>query len=265
MEKKDRHYLIFIGALVVAIIFLSWRIGYIKNSGEKLEEALKKSIIQADSMVKEADGRYTKLVDYYDTESDLKKKLKESNEDLYKIIKKQDERILNLTEAVISLKGQIEEGFGKIDSKDTNLIDLSLKYPMKDANPFITWNGQVHRKTAKYFGQWEFGKLPLQIVVTEEKRGLWKSRLIGPNWLIVDSLQVKSLPPAEYVPTEERNIEFLVGGGLYKSLAVPGQYAISVGGGVVLHKNHNVVINATTNKDVGISYYYKFQSFKRKK
>lgn len=264
MEKRDKFYITIIGGLILVILILAWRVGFNNKKFEEATDELKKSIIESDSLRKEADGRYAKLVDYYNTEKDLKKELKESNEELYKVIKKQNERILSLTSAVITLQGQLSEGFGKFNLNDTNKIDLTLKYP-NDGNPFINWFGYVDKKTAYYRGEWAFGRLPLQVVLTEEKRGIWKSRLIGPDWLIVDSMSINSLPPEKYSPIIQRKLQFLVGGGYYKSLSAAGFDVISVGFGFNLFDKHNIIVNTNTNKEAGVNYYYKFQSFKRRK
>jgi hypothetical protein len=249
--------------LIFIILLLSWRIGNIKNENQNLVDDLKKSIIMNDSLVKEAEGRYSKLVNYYNTEKDLKEQLKESNKDLYNIVKKSNEKILSLTNVVITLQGQVNSGFGKIDKLDSNKIDLTLKYP-NDNNPYINWKGSINRKTAYYNGEWSFGKLPLQIVLTEEQKGLWKSRLIGPEWLKVDSMIVNSLPNKDYCDNQLKKLQFLVGAGYIKSLTNQSD-AISVGTGVSFNGKHNILLKATTNKEVGISYYYNFQKKKTNK
>ena len=260
---KDKFNTILLVILLVIIIFLGWRINNINENSGDLQESLKKSIIMNDSLTKEADGRYAKLVNYYNTENDLKNQLKESNKELYNVIKKENEKILSLTNAVITLQGAVSEGFGKTDPTDSNKINLYLKYP-NDNNPFIKWNGSIDKKTAFYKGDWSFGKLPLQVVLTEEKRGIWKSRLVGPEWLKVDSMTINSLPAEEYVNKEERNLQFLIGGGYIGSLSNSNN-AVNISGGVNLFKKHFIMLNATTNKELGITYYYKFIKYKKKK
>ena len=264
MEKKDKFMLILVGGLIITILFLSWRIGLLKNSTQDALDDMKKSIIESDSLKKEKDGQYAKLVDYYKSEKELKKELKETNEELYKVIKKQNERILSLTNAVITLQGQVSEGFGHVDPVDTNKINLALKYP-NDKEPFINWIGSVDKRSAYYKGDWSFGKLPLQIVLTEEKRGLWKSRLIGPEWLVVDSMSINSLPAEDYTENKERKLQFMIGGGYNKSLSPSGANSIGIGGGVNLFSNHNILLNVNTNKEIGIQYYYRFQKYKKRK
>jgi hypothetical protein len=260
---KDKFNTILLLILIIIIIFLGWRINSIKDANEDAKDALKKSIIMNDSLTKEADGRYAKLVNYYNTEKDLKEQVKESNKELYDVIKKENEKILSLTNAVITLQGAVSEGFGHVDPKDTNKIGLTLKYP-DDKEPFINWIGSVDKQSAFYKGEWSFGKLPLQIVLTEEKRGIWKSRLVGPEWLKVDSMTINSLPAEDYNNLGLRNIQFFVGTGYIKSLA-KGPNAFSVGGGLSYKGKHNLLLQATTNKEVGLSYYYNFQTKKKKK
>jgi hypothetical protein len=259
MKKEN----VLIGLIVLLILFLIGGAWHSKNEQRKLYKEIQKGnkmIIDMDRTTKEGNGQYAKLVNYFNTEKDLNKQLKEQNKDLFKLIKKQNERLLMINNTVITLQGQLTEGFGTINKEDTNRIDLKIKYPT-DGESFITWDGFVNRKTAFYKGEWKFGKLPLQIILTETDRGIWKSRLIGPEWLIVDSMEINSLP----LPTIEKqsNLSFMLGGGYINSFKQNGTNAISVGAGVRF-KNHNLIINGTTNQEVGFNYYYNIFSFKKK-
>lgn len=246
---------------IVLVLFLLWRIDYLKKQSEKQSDELKKSIINNDKLLQIREGTYSKLVNYYNTEKELKNQLKDSNKELFNMVKSQDERILSLTNMVITLKGKIDEGFGSFNEKDTNLIDVKLRYPDIN-NPFITWDGSINKNTAHYKGEWVFGKLPLKIILTEEKRGLWKTYVDGPDWFQMDSLTINSLKPEELSP-KEKNIQFLFGGGYNKSLDNTYPSSISIGGGVTLFTKHNIFVNLNTNKQVGVNYYYKLKSTKK--
>ncbi len=248
--------------LLGAIAWLGIRLEVIKSQAKDQADSLKKSIIASDELTKEIDGRYSKLVDYYKSQKELNAQLKESNRELYESIKKQGERILNLTSAVVTLREEVSEGFGKIDPSDTNKIALELRYP-EEESPFIKWDGWVNRKTAQYRGNWSFGTLPIEIVVTEESRGLWKHRIVGPDWFIVDSLSVVSLPPSDYSP-KKKTFQLMLGGGYVRSLNRSTGDNLSLGGGISILDKHSLILNATTNRDVGVNYYYRFESLKRK-
>ena len=256
---------IFYSILIITIIWLSsifWK-SHNQPSDDQLEE-LRKSIIAADTLTKEADGQYTKLVDYYKSSSDLNNELKSSNKELYDVIKKQNERILNLTTTVVSLKEKVEDGLGKFNPSDSNEIELGLRYPDKE-KPFILWDGVINTKTAKYNGLWKFNKLPIQLVVTEESRGLWKHRIVGPDWFIVDSLSVLSLPADEYQENIDRKLQFMLGANYSFSLLNQNSGNIGLGFGVSAFSSHTLLLNANTNRTIGLSYYYKFKSVKRRK
>jgi hypothetical protein len=261
--NSDSFYKVMITALLAVAVWLGLRLEMIKSAAEEQTDALKKSIIKSDSLTKETDGRYAKLVDFYNSQKDMNQRLKDSNKELYDIIKKQDERLLSLTNAVVTLRETVNEGIGKINPTDTNKIDLDLRYP-EEESPFITWSGWVNRKTAQYRGNWKFGKLPIEIVVTEESRGLWKHRIVGPDWFIVDSLAVNSLPPADYGP-KEKPLQFIFGGGYIRSLNRETGDNISIGGGIAIADKHHLILNATTNRDIGLNYYYQIETLKRKK
>ena len=264
METKDKFYLAFIGILIVILLWLSWRVEAVKSAGASQADELKRSIIASDSLVKEANGRYAKLEDYYKSERDLTLELKNSNRDLYNTIMSQGERILNLTSSVISLKGEVSNGFGKFNPADSSQIGLALKYP-EEKDPFIKWDGFINKNTASYRGNWSFGKLPIQIVVTEDKRGLWKNRIVGPDWLIIDSLQVNSLPPDKYVPEVEKKIEFILGASYSKPIFTRDLGTLGIAGGISILSQHNLMLTLNTREEVGLAYYYKFKSIKKNK
>jgi hypothetical protein len=262
--KTENYNLILLGVLILIILFLGFKINQNQKESSNTIKDLRKSIIALDSLQKEADGRYSKLVNYYASEKELLNDLKNSNSELFKQIKKQDERILSLTKVVISLESKISEGIGSINEKDTNLIDLKLVYP-DSSKPFITWDGYVNRLDSRYKGSWNFGKMPIQIVLTEESRGLWKTRFIGPEWFIVDSLEVKSLPPDEYTENVERKIRFALGGIYYRPLNNSNWGKIGVNAGVQILNTHSILISATSNQEVGLGYLHTFKSIKSRK
>jgi hypothetical protein len=219
-----------------------------------------KTIINMDKLRKEDDGQYAKLINYFNTQKELNNQLKEQNRELYDLIKKQDERLLMINNTIITLRGEVVQGFGSINKSDTNRIDLKLHYP-DPKNSFITWDGFVNRKTAFYKGEFSFGKLPLQIVMTETDRGIWKSRLIGPEWLIVDSMEINSLP----LPSPEKvsNFSLMFGGGYQKSFNTSITDALSLGFGVQ-YKKHILLLDANSNRQVGLKYLYRIDNFKKK-
>ena len=257
---KDRVLYGLIIALILLLIFSTCHNRYQQNKlYEKIEEG-NKMIVDMDVTTKEDDGQYAKLVDYFNTEKELNQQLKDQNKKLFNLIKEQDEKLLMINNTVVSLRQQLSEGFGNISEVDTNIIDLKLTYPNDGENNFITWDGQINRNNAFYSGSWEFGKLPLQVILTETDRGLWKSRLIGPEWVLVDSIEINSLP----LPKVEKKSDFgvFLGGGYINSLDPNGTNAVSIGGGLRF-KDHKLLINATTNKEIGFSYYYNILNFKK--
>lgn len=252
------------GLIIVIIIF------HLKN--QKIQRDLynqlqiaNKEILKLDTLKKERDGQYAKLVNYFETDKTLKKELADKNKELSELIKDQNERILMLNSSIITLESKITSGQVTVDSTDSSIINLSIKYP--DSNdPFINWDGKIFTESNSYLGEWKFGKLPIQVVLTETERGLWNSRLIGPDWLKVDSIEVKSLPPSEFGKKEDvSNFGLTFGGGFLASLN-PGQAnGVMVGVGAQ-YKNSSIILNyGSINDFVGVSYYHKIQFNKKRK
>jgi uncharacterized membrane-anchored protein YhcB (DUF1043 family) len=259
---KDR---VLFGVIIVLILWIVWGDIQSKAEQKRLYEKLQeqnKMIVDMDVTTKEKDGQYAKLVNYFEDQKSLLGSLKEDNRELYDQIKGQDEKILMLNKTIISLEEKINEGEITENPEDSTVFDLALTYPNSDES-FINWNGSIFTKTKTYKGKWSFGELPLQVVMTETERGLWKSRLIGPEWLLVDSIEVKSLPPQEFSNEPElRPWSLFLGGGYIRSFDPNLSNALSFGTGVKF-KSHSLFLNGTTNKTIGFNYYYQFTSFKK--
>jgi len=251
MKNIKDILLISLSVVIIVLLLFGW-VKYNQMQKELRDEIdnANKTILSMDKTTKETEGQYAKLVNYFNSEKDLNRQLKEQNEDLYKLIKEQDERLLMINNTIVTLEDKMMEGFGTINKDDTNKIDLKLNYPDKE-NSFITWDGFVNRKTAFYKGEFSFGKLPLQIVMTETDRGIWKSRLIGPEWLIVDSMEINSLP----LPSPEKvsNFSLMFGGGYQKSFNTSITDALSLGFGAQ-YKKHILLLDANSNRQVGLKY-----------
>jgi len=266
---KNTIYTIIISALLAAIIvilLMYWnKLRQTTSAYDKQIDDLKKSIIASDVLTKEAEGRYAKLIDYYANKSDLSNELKKIDKDLFNIVQNQNERLLNISNAILSFESKLDSGIGKMNPLDTNQIDIALAYPSLDS-PFVRWNGYVNKKTAKYRGDWLFDKLPISIVVTEDAQGLWKHRIIGPDWFRVDSLSVKSLPPKEYVPAIEKKLQFFAGVNYAMDLQnIKSMGPIGAGVGVSYNHTHNLLVSFNTAQQLGFGYYYKFKTYKNKK
>jgi hypothetical protein len=260
--NKDIFYRILISVMLISLLLMSFHTCRVQKEAIDETTELKKSILASDKLIKESAGQYSKLVDYYKTEKDLVNDLKRSNSELYKTIKNQGERLLSISSAIVSLDKKVVEGFGQVDPEDTNKLNLSLKYP-NEKDPFVFWDGWINKHTAAYKGTFSFGKLPIKVVLTEEKRGLWKSRIIGPEWLNVDSMSVISIPPEDYIPVEVKKIQWLVGGSYYHGLNSIGN-GIGVNFGVNIFDRHNIIFGANSLQQVSVGYTFKIKTFKKK-
>lgn len=261
MNKGTITNILLISQFII-ICTVVWQLITLKSQSSDQITDLKKSIIASDSLKKEAAGQYAKLVDYYKTERDLLADLRDNNDSLYQLINTHGERVLNITRSIISLDKKVVAGFAKQDPLDTNNLNLSLRYP-SETTPFVLWDGLINKQTAAYRGKFSFSELPLSIVLTEESRGLWKTRLIGPTWLRVDSLSVISIPPVDYTPVEPAKVQFLVGGTYFTKLNIREQ-AIGVNFGVNLFDRHNILVGANSLQQISFGYTYKIKSFKKK-
>ena len=90
----NKLYLGILGVLSIIIIWLGIKLQITNESNLDAIADLKKSIIESDKLQKEANGQYSKLVDYYSTQSQMLDDLKNSNIQLYNTINKNGEKII---------------------------------------------------------------------------------------------------------------------------------------------------------------------------
>jgi hypothetical protein len=196
--------------IILALLALSGSVAlWLKQNRDRIT-GLKRAVLARDSMILVRDGLYTKLVDDTKKEKDLRKKLEEQYQDIYKIVKRLEEKPGQIIETVITAPSKKDT----ITLRDTIIQDIAYPmfrdyYPSKE-NYFIEHTSIIGKDVAE--GYWSFTDIPLGIIITQEKTGMWKSYLDGPDWLTVSSLEVNSLP-IKSVTFDPPKIEWLGGGG----------------------------------------------------
>ena len=236
--------------IIVALIIIgAFSFILIQNAGLKSDLVdYKKTILQKDSLQKIRDGEYTKLVNDLKSSNDLKKYIKEISDSTYQDIKRNKENPLIITKVTTIPK--------TIQTIDTVFIDtlgvrtITSYYPNKDSM-YIKHTSVIKDKESK--NTWEFSPLKLNVIVTQQKDGMYRARFIGPNWIEAQEVTVNSLPLS---PITERKFKFLLGAS--------GGYDFNyrnVSAGIYTgfrYKNQIVLVNGNTNKVVSLGYIKEF-------
>ena len=235
--------------IVSLIIIGAFSLILIQNSRLKSDLAdYKETILKKDSLEKIRDGEYTKLVNDLKTSNDLKKYIKEISENTYKDIKKNKEKPLIITKISTVPKN--------IQTIDTVYVDtlgvrtITSYYPDKDSM-YIKHTSVIKDKESK--NTWEFSPLKLNVIVTQQKDGMYRARFIGPSWIEAQEVTVNSLPLSSIT---ERKFKILLGasGGYdfnYRNISA----GIYTG---FRYKNQIVLVNGNTNKVVSLGYIKEF-------
>ena len=236
--------------IVVALIIIgAFSFILIQNAGLKSDLVdYKKTILQKDSLQKIREGEYTKLVNDLKSSNDLKKYIKEISDSTYQDIKRNKEKPLIITKVTTIPK--------TIQTIDTVYIDtlgvrtITSYYPNKDSM-YIKHTSVIKDKESK--NTWEFSPLKLNVIVTQQKDGMYRARFVGPSWIEVQEVTVNSLPLS---PITERKFKFLLGAS--------GGYDFNyrnVSAGIYTgfrYKNKIVLVNGNTNKVVSLGYIKEF-------
>ena len=236
--------------IVVALIIIgAFSFILIQNAGLKSDLVdYKKTILQKDSLQKIREGEYTKLVNDLKSSNDLKKYIKEISDSTYQDIKRNKEKPLIITKVTTIPK--------TIQTIDTVYIDtlgvrtITSYYPNKDSM-YIKHTSVIKDKESK--NTWEFSPLKINVIVTQQKDGMYRARFVGPSWIEAQEVTVNSLPLS---PITERKFKFLLGasGGYdfnYRNISA----GIYTG---FRYKNQIVLVNGNTNKVVSLGYIKEF-------
>ena len=236
--------------IIVALIIIgAFSFILIQNAGLKSDLVdYKKTILQKDSLQKIREGEYTKLVNDLKSSNDLKKYIKEISDSTYQDIKRNKEKPLIITKVTTIPK--------TIQTIDTVYIDtlgvrtITSYYPNKDSM-YIKHTSVIKDKESK--NTWEFSPLKLNVIVTQQKDGMYRARFVGPSWIEAQEVTVNSLSLS---PITERKFKFLLGAS--------GGYDFNyrnVSAGIYTgfrYKNQIVLVNGNTNKVVSLGYIKEF-------
>jgi hypothetical protein len=190
-------------------------------------EKLREEIVRTSKLVELTEGRYEKLLNDYNSEKDLIKRLQETNELLYLDIARTNEKVISVTRAFLKFKSNQQDL--ELDEPIEDLItrkdSLHFYYPSKDSSLVKHTIKFVDSTRIKSF--WSFKPTPLDLVITETSEGIYKTNIGTNPWVSVTSLEVNTLP----FETEEDRFGWSYGAGIWKS---PLSLGIDLYGGVRL-------------------------------
>lgn len=229
---------------ILALIFAGYQWWQLKNITE-LTQQYKQELLDRDQLIKVQDGQYKKLVEDTYTQRELMKEIKEQNKQLHQSIKDQQKQIV----ALIALQQSFTKKTDTVYvNKDQSFTDY---YPDKD-QWFIKYQSTVVSDSTRV-GDWDFGKMNIDLVITEKQTGLFEVDVSGPSYIEVTSLEVKSIPLEEISPD---NFGWLLGGSMQYNL-IDSSPQIDVYGGF-RYKKSNWFVKATTQGAVGAGMFQEF-------
>lgn len=226
MNRKDVFYISLVAALVI-LLFIQDKC----NSKEKAE--LRNELAAKSALVKDGEGKYSQLVTVVNGNSSLLSELKtaldENFKDVKSILKKNDERLLMFSTSHLRFKEKTDTVFiYPMDSTSEAEWRFRLVYP-DSVNPILAYEGFILPQFRQIAGQWTSpNPLSITAILTETSKGNWNSRLIAPEYVIVDSIIVRALPPDKIA--KQNKFRFVVGiGGGYSFSNQQPVFSMSAG------------------------------------
>lgn len=216
---------------------------YMNNKVEDARIDLRKERIKNDTLQILADGQARKLVADTLTKKQLRKKV-DSLQIAY------DGKPVTITQIVVTPKDSKKE----IDSiiignEEIKVVDF---YPQKD-NYFVKYSNTINTLTKEGNSNWKFGKINLDLLITQKKDGTYEANMKAPAFIAINSLDVQSQP---IDPIVSDNFGVLLGAGYGRDFGLGTDY-LRVDGGIRFKKTY-LMIGGNTNKQADIGLKYEF-------
>lgn len=217
--------------LVLIIIFLVFKECNVSKDSDKRVDNLKRTILQNDSLIKEADGEYKKLIDDTKTEKELKKKVK-------KELKKKVKKPLFFNKIKMKLKSKKDTSKINNDAKG-GFKTFKLSYPTVK-NPILEYEGML--KQDSILGTWKSKPYSVYLYAEQRQDGLFELKTKIPEIIEVTGIEVSTLP-IKY--EKEKNFRFVGGIGVgynYETRATNFEATTGL-------KYKDIIITASANTD----------------
>jgi hypothetical protein len=241
MDKNIR--LVILGMTIVLLFFVT-KSCYEKEI-EKLKAENKKTLLRNDKLVKLNETTYTKYV----ADSLTKKELQKEVDKLKLKIK--NPKILT---RIVYVNKDIEKEIDGIVVNDS-IIKILDHYPNKE-NATITYDASLNVITQKGNSKFSFKEQQLNLVVSQDKNGMWRATLKTPNeYVNINSLDVLTLPSVTE-ETKLKNFGWLLGGKYNTTLDNDRNNVELLGG--FRYKRINVIGSFNTDRQIGAGALFEF-------
>lgn len=242
MKKQHIPYIII--AILLLLLWLA------HGCGNRDAEYWKDQAARKDTLLIEADGQYSKMVQHAKNQRQINKATKSNLGNAYNTIKENKERILNYQQMVATFASrQSDTVLIAADSSDSTMHRFTVWYPDR-ASSFIQYDGTIRWQSKELAGLWTFDTLNLSMVLTEQKDKSWRTRVVGPEFFRVNSIEVVSLPPEKYDPPHL--FRPVIGGGAGRNLNTE-QYNVHIEGGVDIRDRFLLLGTASSDGSIRIT------------
>jgi hypothetical protein len=240
----DKSLRLIILTMTIILLFIVTRSCY-QREIEKLRAENKKNILRGDSLVKINETTYTKYVADSLTIRELRKIIQDLD------IKVKNPKMLT---RIVYVNKDIEKDIDGIVVNDS-IINILDHYPNKE-NATITYDASLNILTQKGRSKFSFKEQQLNLVVSQDKNGMWRATLKTPNEFVnINSLDVLTLPSV----TEEvkvKNFGWLLGAKYNTNLTSDTNNAELLGG--FRYKRVNIIGSVNTDKQIGLGTLFEF-------
>lgn len=182
--KNYKIFKIAIALLIVVIAILWYQMNQEKKQKFQAQQELRKEKISQDSLVKLSNGYYTKLI----ADSLTRRQLKEQAE---KIIELEGRKPI-IVEKIVVIPEYIEKPTDDITVKEDSIY-IEDYYPSKQ-NPFLTYTNTLSYTNQEGISKFNFSSITLGKIITQKKDGLYRVDFKGPEWLVVESIDIQAEP-----------------------------------------------------------------------
>ena len=218
-----------------------------RKKAEKVVKDYKEVLLEKDSLRKNEQGIYQKLVNDNNTKKNLIRDIKKENKDLSDLLKKERKKPISSTTLTLQPDSKIDTiTITKVERDGNFFKRFTDFYPDKN-KPFIIYEGTINNDSL--IGKWDLKEFKIVMVISEKSKGLYEMDSKVPSWLSITGIKINSLPLENIKPD---NFDWLLGCSLnYDYGAMKPIIGLETG---IRLKKTIFSISGYTNNTIGINY-----------
>lgn len=204
------------GAIIAILTFTTYD-GCQQNNDLSWKYAkVKSELVSSKQNIQEGKGKISSLIDDLNSKESINRELETWGLELEQRNESLNRKVSQLRKEGSKVTGLATVKYVYEEKTDTLFIPIKklnwTNYHYPEENDWTVRHKLWVQSDSVQYSAWDFSPVRFDMIISESEAGVYKADLIGPEYLRLQNLQVKTLPinPPKYTPDQ---FDWLLGGG----------------------------------------------------